>query len=274
MAKTDQPESDKSDADKSSGRWWEYYFIRYFAGTVVGGLILANAGVKYSNLPVVSDVSGSFEVLAKSFAALAALSFAYCYVASAPMLTLHATRAYLLRAVEMVGSVQNSRRAVKILLIGCIVLVVLVILVALGVALAYVAFGLREGSPISWVYLIGFSLISVFQFILIGIAFCTVGRPITKFYKGLSDTRAKKTSKEYVESYRHLREHSNAYGIIVLEFVLAPAVVWAWGTKWITVVFLIWLLPPALCWAIATMLESVLVSSPGDFPSSEAKKPE
>jgi len=58
---------------------------------------------------------------------------------------------------------------------------------------------------------------------------------IRQFYRNLSLARIAADARDYVESYRHLREHGNAYSIIILEFILAPAVMAAkepWHLAW------------------------------------------
>jgi len=85
-----QPKAEKRD---TATRWWEYYFLRYFVGTVAGaGAIVfltrfPGSSLYVSGLPAIKDV-GTLEI--KEITALAALGFAFCYVASAPSIRVKA----------------------------------------------------------------------------------------------------------------------------------------------------------------------------------------
>lgn len=89
-----------SDTDKSttSSRWWEYYVVRYFIGTIVGGgaILMFNeqtiSPLKEKLFPAISSFqsAGIHHLLV-----LIALGLAYCYIASAPILTIHAFRAQI-----------------------------------------------------------------------------------------------------------------------------------------------------------------------------------
>src|SRR5271157_846880 len=65
-----------------SVRWWEYYFVRYAMGTIVGGIVCY---VLCSSTPILSPLVTHLEYLA-------AFGLVYCYIASAPILVFHAGR--------------------------------------------------------------------------------------------------------------------------------------------------------------------------------------
>src|SRR5437870_2250563 len=95
------PESTRSLAD---GRWWEYYAIRYFAGTAIGaGIVVFLNGADGSSLrgilsPVLKDAE---DIGLGGLSLIGALGFAYCYLASAPMLTLHSARVHIRSLTRM-----------------------------------------------------------------------------------------------------------------------------------------------------------------------------
>jgi hypothetical protein len=253
-----------SESDSSSGRWWEYYLPRYFAGTVAGGLILGYASTKCSELACSKvafavNAPSSLETLLKNFTLLAAVSFAYCYIASAPMLTLHAARALFKPGDPIFHK--------KLHWVG--------VLCCLGILIEVfrIFVSHQASAPFSWFYLSGFFFISSAQVCLIYRALWGNDASTVNFYKQLVKTRARKTrrTKDFAESYRHLREHANAYGIIVLELLLAPAIMWNCKPKWILTILLMWLVPPAFCWGLATKLEMQFAISPEDFPEEEIK---
>src|SRR5690349_4230254 len=97
---SDEKESEKKEPKPEDGnkvgektnRWWEQYYVRYFVGTIVGIAVLM-AVIDHSLFWEFRTlrVTGQSE-LWKEVAALTAAGLAYCYVASVPVLTLHAVR--------------------------------------------------------------------------------------------------------------------------------------------------------------------------------------
>ena len=78
-------------------KWWEYYAVRYFVGTVVGSVLVAVLNTEpgspfYGRVAIVGN---SNEATFLGVGLVAALGFAFCYIASSPVLTLHTTRAHL-----------------------------------------------------------------------------------------------------------------------------------------------------------------------------------
>jgi len=86
---------------KTPSRWWEDYFVRYFVGTVIGAVVvvvLASHLTDSDLKPIFLDLLLDPKVAsAKSLIVIAALGLAYCYIASAPMMVLHATRGQLFK---------------------------------------------------------------------------------------------------------------------------------------------------------------------------------
>jgi hypothetical protein len=81
---------------------------------------------------------------------------------------------------------------------------------------------------------------------------------VKKFYLDLGKARSVDHRRsEYVETYRHLREHSNAYAILVLELLLAVVLANAHTRKTLGLLLIIWLLPAVYCWFVGTLLEFV-----------------
>jgi hypothetical protein len=87
-----------------------------------------------------------------------------------------------------------------------------------------------------------------------------------QFYDRLSKQRTRKT--DFVESYRHMREHGNAVSIVIFELLLAFIL---WSLKPIPqpggsaipvgrvgVILAVWLAPSALVWLIGSSLERFL----------------
>jgi hypothetical protein len=82
----------------TAGRWWEYYTVRYFVGTVVGvAAVVVLAQIPNGPIPLagVLSIQNLSRLDVPGFLALSAAGFAYCYVASAPILLAHAVRGQL-----------------------------------------------------------------------------------------------------------------------------------------------------------------------------------
>lgn len=241
--------SDSSATTKpfTSVRWWENYLVRYFVGTAVGAaiiLILVDSSLSSFKSIVFSSSAKDSTVKDVNLWVLVAGGLAYCYFASAPMLTLHATRAQL-GLVEM--RLRWKRFAYFIIAI-----------ITLTLALKFLF--KVEWTAVRVLELLLFSLVFGTQIVLLIEGHLKSFSPIQLFYENLSQQRSEgeddlKTS-EYIESYRHLREHANAYAIIVLELVLA-LVLSAVHADWQKItILLLWVAPSGYCWLIASVLEA------------------
>jgi hypothetical protein len=73
----------------SNARWWEQYTVRYFVCTVVEAAILFVLRDKATLHCEIARIIPSFAAVdAKQASAVVAMGLAYCYIASAPVLTL------------------------------------------------------------------------------------------------------------------------------------------------------------------------------------------
>lgn len=232
-------------------KWWEYYAVRYFVGTVVGAVIVAflngHAGSPYEGRLALGGDSREATFLGVGL--VAALGFAYCYIASSPVLTLHATRAHL--RLSVLKSNWLGYAACLVVAVGAAVFAAWQILPPLAA--------------------VGTGLIVGFQIGLVLLALLTKFSVIETFYRKLAAARAKAMRKEdeqpsagleYLTSYRHLREHGNAFMIVVLEGVLAHALFHLPSATCAFYFIAIWLLPATLAWLLGTVLESRFVSTP------------
>lgn len=241
-----------SDAEKpkSSSRWWEYYVVRYFIGTIVGaGAILmfneeSASPLKGTLFPAISSFkdAGLHHLLV-----LVALGLSYCYIASAPILTIHALRA----EIEFNGKRWFSLASVWFVVIFFTLIV-----------------GVHLFLPLplwSWRFfaIIFVCLILALQLTLIVEAKRNHFKKITNFYWALSTARASPATQvqEYVESYRHLREHGNAFAIIIFELGFALAAISVPSISMLAILLLLWVIPAAAVWFIGTILEAKLANA-------------
>lgn len=228
-------------------RWWEYYAVRYLVGTVVGAGIIAlfisepNSPYKHILLSLGENLE---DVAILRFSSVAAIGFAYCYIASSPVLTLHIMRAHL-RYSELHSS-----------WLWCFICSVLAIVAAIELLPPWAA--------------IGTGLVIGFQIGLILLAFYNKFSVIENFYRELARTRSKSMIKkenspdaghEYITSYRHMREHGNAFMIVILEGILAYTLFHLPSAMDGFYFIFIWLLPATLAWLMGTLLESRLVTN-------------
>jgi hypothetical protein len=228
-------------------KWWEYYAVRYFVGTVVGALIVvflnSNAGSPYcDSLPPITEARHA-TFLGLSLAA--AIGFAFCYIASAPMLTLHTSRVHL----SMVRVKANPPTYVAWLGTPTVIAIAGSLLIGRSFSMSVVG------------ALIGAQL---------GLVLLVLRQPATvgDFYRDLAKARAEaaregpNASREYITSYRHLREHGNAVAIVLLEALLACGLFAAPSPRWAFWMVVLWLVPATLAWMVGTVLERRLVSDP------------
>ena len=253
-----------------NGRWWEYYAVRYLVGSIVGAVIIFYLATdSYSPFKIPDE--DAFEVLKESkflgVTVLAALGFAFCYIASSPILIFHACRAHLCLSTFCKQQRQPTCITFAIAILATISIVALVVII---ICIAYFL-------SVAWIPM---TVIVILQIVLLGLAFINQFKTIETFYTDLAEARAnnaksevtKKAKKiktikttevtettEYVTSYRHLREHGNAFAIIILEVVLAYTLVKLSSIINPWVIIVIWIFPGAFAWIIGTVLELKLV---------------
>ena len=248
-----------------NGRWWEYYAVRYLVGSIVGAVAILYLG-KYSGSqfsksehiqPLLDPLLQESNYFLSAIA-LAALGFAFCYIASSPILVFHTCRACF-RSPTL-------RKYWKRFSIACWIVVVVV--VAVIIMAGSIISGCSKHFPLLTILLLA---IFISQIALLIIACNDRFKTIKTFYEDLakkrarpakskrnkteSDTREKLLQTEYTTSYRHLREHGNAMGIIVLEIILAFALANLPSISCAVVFLVLWILPGVFAWIIGTALE-------------------
>ncbi len=243
--------SDEVSVISAFGRFWEYYFLRYFVGTIVGSVIVRSLPVYCTMYESLQPKGGTMMNLTSS----AALGLAYCYIASAPMLTLHVTRAQLFKAAHDSGS---GFKAVPGWLFK--VLDFCGVLAVVAGIVVWIRAKPSPHSPMAVAGLLLFLLVMSLQIVMLAKARLNKFKVITDFYWKLSLRRANKAPNisEYKESYRHIREHGNACGIVILELALAGVASSVKEPVETVPILVLWLLPAAYCWLFGTVLEERL----------------
>lgn len=232
-------------------KWWEYYAVRYFVGTVVGAAIVA-----FLNLNEGSLFHGKLAIFQNPKDAtflgvglVAALGFAFCYIASAPVLTLHATRAHL--RIEQIKASPIR----------------LIFFTISPVFIAFLSLKQHLPTPVAAC----FSLAIGIQLGLVITAVFTKFYVLEQFYRNLATARSSSLidkdkpatpGAEYLTSYRHLREHGNAFLIVLLEGLLAYTLFHSPSLEIATLLLGVWMLPAAAVWVIGSALESRFITTP------------
>jgi hypothetical protein len=218
-----------------SSHWWEQYTVRYFIGTIIGVFVVfilrSHGPLKDEVAKLIPDL---LKIDGKKLAAVGALGLAFCYVASAPILTLHAVR----------GSLSVDHCGFNLGLLGFVVSPLLI------------TYG-ADYIGINCVRIASLGIIVGGQCVLIVISSLERFKKLKAFYDDLIEARLYdwSTKRDYVDSYRHLREHGNALAIVLCELALAAFLATAHDAREALVVIALWVAPGAWSWMIGSVLE-------------------
>lgn len=258
-------------------RWWEFYVVRYAIGTVIGALCVyallerINGNIKTKALMIPSITEHHLDVLTQacrqinSNACVASLQFhqdlygfnlsqlllfgiyglVFCYIASAPGLVVHAVRRQI-----VVSSQQNISYLKKAA-------------VAITITTFFIVFILNlfiDRNILSYLSIISALLIVFVQIVLL-VKERRSGSDSFSFYERLHRSRNKKLISP--DSYRHLREHGNAFFIVILELIFLStslSVFHLFGTyPYWPALLSVWILPGAGVYFIGHRIEATMI---------------
>lgn len=240
----------------SSSRWWEFYAVRYGMGTVIGAIVFFFLCLTNPALKPLLFGADSWKIDGTQLVLLSAYGLAYCYIASAPVLVLHAGR-FLFQPK------QNGHSPAFSLLMVLWLPTLMTMIVADHWGTAVIG-----GKPFYAAVAFVFFLVVWLQFLVAGIALWR-SRQLYEFYVRLDEKRLN-TEGALVESYRHLREHGNSFFIVFLEITLALVLYAAGNNEFVMTgkempkgtyvayyitILLLWTFPAVLVWFIGTVLE-------------------
>jgi hypothetical protein len=261
---------------ESNNRWWDYYYVRYFVGAIAGSVLFFGALI--SNDPLwhqvqtwfpateegvttVKILNGSATAAIETLVALGTAGLAYCYLASAPVLLLHALR-------ERLGGKSAPLMYTKV--------VISAITVGALLFLSLILFSCKATITPAWCRFLPYALIVVIQMVLVLSAnperirahYDELSRKRARAFTKLREVHESATNKEIksertivsaeselIQSYRHLREHGNAFLIVSLEAVLAYALSGAPSFYAFGLMIFAWILPATFTWFLGTYLE-------------------
>ena len=283
-------------SEKNENRWWENYLVRYLVPSIAGMFILmwlnnnsvesgiveagvmkletvkteivevsvisnetVKTGILEQYLPMLKLTDGK-DFNTASLTVWLLLGTLYCYIASYPILVLHAVRVHLLDKKNI-----SPKLFILFILLSmiCFVLVLVLVLV--------LRLGLGFGFGLGFAFVIIFS---GFQcYFLYEVTKVTEEGEGYDYMKHL--TKAKnpvKTDtetnpgyiKDITDSYKHLREHGNTALIILLEILLAFILYFSlhferenkfMDFSIVSIILIIWIFPAALVYFYGHLLE-------------------
>lgn len=241
---------------ENSSRWWEFYAVRYGMGTVVGGVVFFFLCNTNPDLKPMLFGAEAGKIDGPLLALLAGYGLAYCYIASAPILVLHAGRFLF----DVSQGAKVSWRRVLVLFVPPVIatLIFFFTRASTGPTLYFFSFVFALAALVLWPQYLAI-IFTLFR-----------TKELLEFYEKLAGKRDSAKG-GIVDSYKHLREHGNSFFIVTLEVVLAvilftagnfDAAVGATATPtkepyvlpYIGII-LVWILPAALVWLVGTLIE-------------------
>jgi hypothetical protein len=275
-----------------SNRWWENYLVRYFLPSLAGMLIVYWIGRLAGALPYAPQVLpkdwNSFNTAHLILWLL--LGSLYCYIASYPALVFHATRIIDFRNVEGQFATKFPYWLVNPYLSSTAFAIIVGVFALMGGrwrGWGAVAIVFLFSSAQTWRIWRVFSALGRFGLddlfnakrdASIAYAYLRTlsdrrggtgeevsnGERFEESYERLDGSTAIKDAKDFVDSYRHLREHGNTAFIVLLEIALYWVMVLVLesgntrpiesGVMFSAVIFL-WVLPSVFIHFLAQHLE-------------------
>jgi hypothetical protein len=257
---------------EGKNRWWDYYYVRYFVGAIVGAVILVVAIRTNRNIwPQLHEwlghelLRGAFNLkiidestvsAIETLAALGTVGLAYCYLASAPVLLLHSSRERMGRHPQTYDRVRR---------------VIVILTVVVSLLMSFALFFPESAQTLEshcWQFIPAVSVMPYLGIFALQIYLLLPKRTLEtgRYYLTLAKMRSRamtpdkgvRAGSEFIESYRHLREHGNALLIILLEGILALALSEAPSLTCFALMIAAWILPATFAWFLGTYLETNL----------------
>ncbi|QTL92778.1 hypothetical protein [Aeromonas jandaei] len=233
---------------QNEGQWWSFYAVRYAQGTVIGAIIvffLLSQNPILKNLLFIPVQGKDFGL--SHLVLLGVYGIAYCYISSAPILVMHAARSFIFKKDTPYSFLQ-----VFLLFIGSMI-AAFFISPACNDKLKFLSLTLY------------FLIISMQLYLLVKIQL--QWNVVIHYCNSLVHKR--RDNIEYVESYRHIREHGNSFLIVIYQLCLAlPLYAFTYNEKLdiqlmknVYLICFFWVLPPALIWFYGNKLEYQLTIS-------------
>ncbi len=261
---------------EAGSRWWEFYFVRYAIGTLVGMAIINFAGRINSDLKNIL----LFGIDQKeNFFAGTSLQVAYgllfCYVSSIPILVIHAARFSLPKGIvgrftpAFLKSENWSTKNMWVAFFLAIAIVLALVQIILS-TLHFLINNIRNEEFLTLSLIILVTITFIIEYVCV-FSFFIQREKIYEGIKALSRARASDMNKGgLIDSYKHLREHGNSILIVIFEIILGAVLLgllyvitndidvsekMITYAAWSISILLFWMLPGAAVWLLATWVE-------------------
>lgn len=244
--------------EQNDSHWWEFYGVRYAQGTVVGAMIVFflfsqnEALKKLLFLPTDPKDFGMPHLIL-----LAVYGLAYCYIASAPILIMHAGRGLLFKSQTNLNP--NRGRMSRVLWV-----------LAPSFLASAIYFVINTPhKTIESLAVFMFVMLIMLQVQIVWSIFRTSWQETINYYLAIVEKRSEHKDSGYVESYKHIREHGNSFLIVAFQFFLAfpifmfvsqPTIASEDAIRHLLIIVLAWVLPAATIWFFGNKLENNLQS--------------
>lgn len=236
-------------SEEKRPRWWEYYLVRYLLGNIVGAVIVGS----YLKMPGQNLwVEWGLQLdSSRTLIILGVLGFAYCYIASLPILVFHAGRNLIIKK----GDKKMNWLFFSPLWISIITIIISLIIVSSEIK------NYLNKLNFTWIDVCcyGGCVFSILTIICDWVIACKIieiknnnKETGFQFLKKISKRRIE--NKDFRESYSHLREHGNAFFVVLFELILLPIFLLI-EYKFLPLIIALWIMPAALIWWYATWLE-------------------
>ena len=283
--------------EPSAGRWWENYLVRYFMPSIAGVAIIAwlsvVAGPDFRQILFFGKEPSPLN--APTLTLLVLYGNLFCYVASYPILCFHSTRVTDFENYRWKPRLTDGYVATVILAIAVLVVVLLIptisytrivmlfMLVIWFSGIQLIRFRHALGTPsisgyskyptsLAYAYLITLSkrrgivserttIATPHQPNELGDEDSGSGGSVGE---SITEEQELRWQKEFLDSYRHMREHGNSAFIFILEMILATVcygIVALWpadGVKTLSLIafiFVIWSFPAMFVHMVGQHLE-------------------
>ena len=272
-------------SEKNENRWWENYLVRYLVPSIAGMFILmwlnknsGGGGILEKYLPMLKLTDGK-DFNTASLTGWLLLGTLYCYIASYPILVLHAVRVYLLNKKNISHILGILLMIVYMIFLAlylkifCLILIFVIIFSGFQCYFLYEVAKVTEGGE-------GYDYMKHLTKAKNPVKTDTETNAETNPVKTDTETNAEtnpvKTDtetnaetnpgyiKDITDSYKHLREHGNTALIILLEVLLAFILYFSlhferenkfMDFSIVSIILIIWIFPAALVYFYGHLLE-------------------
>jgi hypothetical protein len=245
--------------EQNDGHWWEFYGVRYAQGMVVGAMIVFFLFSRNEALRTILFIPSDPKYFGISHLILLAVyGLVYCYIASAPILVIHAGRGLLFKSPTN----PNPNE-------GYLSRILWVLLPSLVISFTYYYFSDNENKMFGSLAIFLYIMLISLQIKLLLSIFLTSWQKTINYYLAVVKKRNEHKNSGYVESYKHIREHGNSFLIVVFQFFLAlpifvfvsqPTVSNVDSVRYLSIIVLFWVAPAAIIWFFGNKLENNLLS--------------